>query len=116
MFFCYYREKRTMFLDPTLDPALVLGTRSDTRSSTQYCTKTQGELAVMVLAASDGQIEHMGFVYHRPLQLLSSRQLDFSCPKRAIIGFLRFVSYGRIYCILPNLEVVRPSCGRPLGL
>jgi hypothetical protein len=23
MFFCYYREKRTMFLDPKLDPALV---------------------------------------------------------------------------------------------
>jgi hypothetical protein len=76
----------------------------------------QGELAVMVLAASDGQIKHMGFVYHFSLQLLSSRQLDFSCPKRAIIGFLHFVIYGRIYCILSNLEVVQTSCGRPLGL
>jgi hypothetical protein len=70
----------------------------------------------MLLEASDGQIGHMGFFYHRPLQLLSSRQLDFSCPKRAIIGFLCFVSYGRIYCNLLNLEVVRPSYGRPPGL
>jgi hypothetical protein len=70
----------------------------------------------MALAASDGQIGHMGFLHDRPLQLLSSRQLDFSCPKKAIIGLLRFVSYGIIYCILPKLEVVRPSCGRPLGL
>jgi hypothetical protein len=84
MFFCCYREKRTMFLVPTLDPTLDSGT--------QYCTKTQGELAVMALAASDGQIGHMGFLHDRPLQLLSSRQLDFSCPKKAIIGSLSFGS------------------------
>jgi hypothetical protein len=30
------------------------GTRSDTLSSTAYCTKMEGDLAVMVLAASDG--------------------------------------------------------------
>jgi hypothetical protein len=70
----------------------------------------------MVLAASGGKIGHMGFIFHRPLQLLSSIKLNFSCPKRAIIVFLCFVSYGRIYCNLSNLEVVRPSCGRPPGL
>jgi hypothetical protein len=70
----------------------------------------------MVLVASDGQIENMGFVYHRPLHLLSSRQLNFSCQKREIIGFLCFDSYGHICCILSNLEVVRPSCGRAISL
>jgi hypothetical protein len=100
MFFCCYRAKRTMFLGPTLVPALDLAlvpvldpTLVLTPSIAQ---KTQGTLAVMVLAASGGQIEHMGFVCHHPLQLLSSRQLDFSCPKRAIIGILCFVSYGCI--------------------
>jgi hypothetical protein len=60
----------------------------------------------MALAASDGQIRHMGFLHDRPLQLLSSSQLDFSCPKKAIINLLCFVIYGIIYCILPKLEVV----------
>ena len=76
----------------------------------------QGELVVMALAANDGKIGHMGFLHDRPLQLLSSRQLDFSCPKKGIIGLLRFVSYGIIYCIFSKLEVLRPSFGRPLGL
>jgi hypothetical protein len=52
----------------------------------------QGELAVMAMAANDGQIEHMGFLHDCPLQLLSSRQLSFSFPKKAMIGLLRFVS------------------------
>jgi hypothetical protein len=69
----------------------------------------------MALVASDGKIGHMGFLHDLPLNLLSSRQLDFSCPKKAIIGFLYFFSYGIIYCILPKLEVVRPSCGRQEG-
>jgi hypothetical protein len=76
----------------------------------------QGELAVMELAASDGQIGHMGFLHDRPLQLLISRQLSFNCPKKAIIGLLHFVSQGIIYCIFLKLEVVQPSYGRPLGL
>jgi hypothetical protein len=92
------------------------GTRSDTRSSTQYCTKTQGELAVMALATNDGHIGHMGFLHDCPLQLLRSRQLSFNYLKMTIIGLLHFVSYGIIYCIFPNLEVVRPSYGRPLDL
>jgi hypothetical protein len=48
------------------------GTRSDTPSSTAYCTKTEGDLAVMVLAASDGRIGNVGFVHPYPLQLLNS--------------------------------------------
>jgi hypothetical protein len=32
----------------------------------------EGDLAVMALAASDGKIGHVGFVYPCPLQLLSS--------------------------------------------
>ena len=68
------------------------GTRSGTMSSTVYCTKTKGGLVIKVLAASDGKIGHVGFVYPCPLQLLSSRQLNFSCLKRTIIGLLYFVS------------------------
>jgi hypothetical protein len=85
-----------MFLVPALDldtpSSTRSGTRSDTLSSTAYCTKMEGDLAVMVLAASDGKIGHVGFVHACPLQLLSSRQLSFSCSKRAIIGSLCFIS------------------------
>ena len=50
----------------------------------------------MELAANDGQIKHMGFLHDLPLHLLSSRQLDFSCPKKAIIGSLSFDNQGAI--------------------
>jgi hypothetical protein len=82
-----------MFLGLALDPTLVPVLDPTLISAPSICTKTQGKLAVMVLAASGGQIEHMGFVWHCPLQLLSSRQLDFNCPKRVLIRFLSFVSY-----------------------
>jgi len=52
----------------------------------------EGDLVVMALAANVERIQNMGFVHDRPLQLLNSRQLNFSCPKRAIIGLLYFVS------------------------
>jgi hypothetical protein len=42
-------------LDPTLIPALVLALDPTLIPAPQYCTKTQGELAVMALAASDGK-------------------------------------------------------------
>jgi hypothetical protein len=47
------------------------GTPSDTLSSTPSCTKTMGDLAVMVLVASDGRIKYMGFSRARGLQLLN---------------------------------------------
>jgi hypothetical protein len=62
------------------------GTRSDTLSSTAYCTKTEGDLAVMVLAASDGRIRNMGFVRACPLQLLNFRQLSFSCSRGRLLA------------------------------
>jgi hypothetical protein len=43
------------------------GTPSDTPSNTPSCTKTMGDLAVMVLAASGGRIRNMGFARACPL-------------------------------------------------
>jgi hypothetical protein len=51
-------KKCTTFPLPTLDLGTPFSTRSGTRSgtlsSTSYCTETEGYLAVMALAASDG--------------------------------------------------------------
>jgi hypothetical protein len=48
------------------------GTWSDTPSNTSSYTKTMGDLAVMVLAASGGRIRDMGFSRAYPLHLLNS--------------------------------------------
>jgi hypothetical protein len=96
VFFCCYRAKRTMFPVPALDLALVLPLvpvpDPALIPAPSIAQKRKASWRVMALAASDGQIGHMGFLHDRPLQLLSSRQLDFSCPKKAIIGLLRFVN------------------------
>jgi hypothetical protein len=116
MFFCGYREKHTMFPVPTLDlvlvPALVLVPDPTLIPAPNIAQKCKASWRLWYWRPVMDKSVTWVFIYHHPLQLLSSIQLNFSCPKRAIIGFLRFVSYGRIYCNLPKLEVVRPSYGR----
>jgi hypothetical protein len=74
--FWFHREKsQLVFAYDTQS-----GTPSDTQSSTPsntpsdtpFCTKMMGDLAVMVLSASDGRIRDMGFACAHGLQLLNS--------------------------------------------
>jgi hypothetical protein len=70
-------QNRSLFLLLALSSILHLAvvlhpTLSGTPSDTPSCTKMMGDLAVMVLAASDGQIREMGFSHAHALQLLNS--------------------------------------------
>jgi hypothetical protein len=58
----------------------------------------------MVLAASGGKIGHMGFICHRPLQLLSSRKLNLRfvdvvliCEQRHVVLGPHFLNLGPRY-------------------
>jgi hypothetical protein len=75
IFWCYREKSHHVSASGTQS-----GTPSSTRSGTSPTlrptplsyTKTVGDLAVMVLAASDGKIRNMGFARAYPLQLLNS--------------------------------------------
>jgi hypothetical protein len=71
IFWCHREKSQLVFASRTES-----GTPSDTQyctpSGTPSCTKTMGDLAVMVLAASDGRIRDMGFSRACGLQLLNS--------------------------------------------
>jgi len=85
VFWCYRVKTHHVFVSGTKS-GTCSGTRSNTVSSTTSCTKTEGDLVVMVLAASDGWIRNVGFVYDFPLQLMSSRQLNFGCSTERLLA------------------------------
>jgi hypothetical protein len=71
IFWCHREKSQHVFASGTQSNT-PSGTQSSTRSGTPSCTKMMGDLAVMVLAASDGRIRNMGFARACPLQLLNS--------------------------------------------
>jgi hypothetical protein len=88
VFLCYREKMNYVSISDTRSgtPSIGSSTQSGTLSSTVYCTKTEGDLAVMVLAASDGRIGNVGFFHACPLHLLRSRQLSYSFSRGRLLA------------------------------
>jgi hypothetical protein len=97
VFWCYRAKTHHVYASGTRSntpSSTRSGTRSNTTSNTTSCTKTKGDLVVLVLATNDGRIGNVGFVHAFHLQLLNFRQLSFSCSRGRLL--VRFVSTVRI--------------------
>jgi hypothetical protein len=75
-----------LVLDPTLLPVLILTLDPTLCPALGIAQKCRATWRLWYWRPVMGQIGHVGFVHAFPLQLLSSRQLSFSCSRRRLLA------------------------------